>query len=327
MRVWLIAAALIGAATPALADLTAGNQAWGRGDYRAAVEEWRPLAVGGDPVAQYNLGQAYKLGRGVPVDPQMAESWFRKAALQGLTQGEDNYGLALFQADRKADALPWLEKSAGRGEPRAQLVLGTMLFNGDAVPRDYPRAYALMTRAAAQGLPSASQALAQMDEYISAADRSKGTALAQQYALADVSRPVANPNIVSMDAPTPAPAKVATTKTQKQVPAAKPTPAPKPVAPKPIAVVKAPTPKPVAPKPAVAAKVAATGGWTAQLGAFKTRAAAEALWAKVRGRMNGASASYSAAGALTRLQATGFASRAAAQKACAATGVNCLITD
>ena len=55
--------------------------------------------------------------------------------------------LALFQAGKKAEAAPWLEKSVARGEPRAQLVLGTMLFNGDGVPRDYPRAYALMSLA------------------------------------------------------------------------------------------------------------------------------------------------------------------------------------
>ena len=322
MRPWLIAAVALGLAAPAAADLVAGNQAWGRGDYRKAVEEWRPLAVGGDPVAQYNLGQAYKLGRGVPVDPQMAESWFRKAALQGLAQGEDNYGLALFQADRKAEALPWLEKSAGRGEPRAQLVLGTMLFNGDAVPRDYPRAYALMTRAAAQGLPSAAQTLAQMDSYIASSDRAKGTALAQRYALADAARPPADPTIMRVGdtppttpppTPSPTPAKIATIKPTKS----KPTPAPKPTAtPKPVEVAAKPAPKPAA----------ATGNIKAQLGAFRTRAAAEALWAKVHGRMGGASAVYTPAGALTRLQATGFASRAAAQKACAAAGVSCIIT-
>ena len=61
-------AALLLAAVPALADVKAGVDAWERGDYPAAVAEWRPLAVGGDPDAQFNLGQAYKLGRGVPVD-------------------------------------------------------------------------------------------------------------------------------------------------------------------------------------------------------------------------------------------------------------------
>jgi uncharacterized protein len=169
-------------ATPAGAQsVKAGVDAWGRGDYDGAVAQWRGPAVAGDADAQFNLGQAYKLGRGVPVDPALAESWFRKAALQGHYQAQDNYGLALFQSGRKAEAAPWLEKSVARGEPRGQLVLGTMLFNGDGVPRDYPRAYALMTLASQAGLKAASETLAQMDQYITPADRERGTALAQRY--------------------------------------------------------------------------------------------------------------------------------------------------
>jgi TPR repeat protein len=163
---------------PAAADVKAGVDAWRRGDYKAAVDQWRPLAISGDPDAQYNLGQAYKLGRGVPVDPVLAESWFGKAAAQGHEQAQENYGIALFQDGKKADAVPWLEKAVGRDAPRAQLVYGTMLFNGDGVARDYPRSYALMTRAAAPrgtapGLPSAAETLTQMDQYISPADRQR----------------------------------------------------------------------------------------------------------------------------------------------------------
>ena len=189
----------IGMASPALADIKAGVDAWSRGDYKAAVEQWRGPAVAGDADAQFNLGQAYKLGRGVPLDPVQAESWFRKAATQGHLQAQDNYGLALYQDHKLADAMPWLEKSVARGEPRAQLVLGTMLFKRRRVGRDYPRAYALMSRASEQGLPSASETMAQMDQYISPADREKGTALAQQYAAQAnaLPRPTRDPAIVA----------------------------------------------------------------------------------------------------------------------------------
>ena len=136
MRTLIGAAALsliIIAGVPALADTKAGVDAWNKGDYATAVAEWRKAAIAGDADAQFNLGQAYKLGRGVPVDLPMAESWYRKAALQGHPQAEDNYGLALFQDGKRDQAVPWLEKAVARGEPRAQLVLGTMLFNGDGV--------------------------------------------------------------------------------------------------------------------------------------------------------------------------------------------------
>ena len=65
----LAGALLALAAVPAGADVKAGWDAWQRGDYRSAVEEWRGPAIAGDADAQFNLGQAYKLGRGVPVDP------------------------------------------------------------------------------------------------------------------------------------------------------------------------------------------------------------------------------------------------------------------
>jgi len=189
-----LAGVIIAVASPALADVKAGVDAWSRGEYRKAVDEWRPAAIAGDADAQFNLAQAYKLGRGVPVDMAMAESWYRKAALQGQVEAEANYGLILFQNGKRTDALPWLEKSVARGEPRAQLVLGTMLYNGDGVARDWPRAYALLVRSAAQGQPRASEVQAQMDQYIPAADRQKGLALARQYE-AEAQRPVLPPEI------------------------------------------------------------------------------------------------------------------------------------
>ena len=82
----LFMAVAIPAFTPAFADVKDGVDAWSRGEYRKAVEEWRPAAIAGDADAQFNLGQAYKLGRGVPVDMAMAESWYRKAALQGQVE-------------------------------------------------------------------------------------------------------------------------------------------------------------------------------------------------------------------------------------------------
>ena len=90
-RLMVLAAALAGglAATPAFADVKAGVEAWSRGDYPAAVAQWRAPAAAGDADAQFNMGQAYKLGRGVPVDLAMAESWYRKAAVQGHAQAEE----------------------------------------------------------------------------------------------------------------------------------------------------------------------------------------------------------------------------------------------
>ena len=323
-------------AAPAGAQsVKAGVDAWGRGDYDGAVTQWRGPAVAGDADAQFNLGQAYKLGRGVPVDPALAESWFRKAALQGHYQAQDNYGLALFQSGRKAEAAPWLEKSVARGEARAQLVLGTMLFNGDGVPRDYPRAYALMTLASQAGLKSASETLAQMDQYITPADRERGTALAQRYRDDLRNAPPAAPRSTAVATTSVPPSRAVDT----PPPATKTPPPHEPedvipphqrspdrpvndrIAPhEPMRPAPAPVPAP-ARTPA-----AATGGaWKIQLGAFSTQANASTQWARVRGKLGGAQPVYAKAGNVIRLQAGGFASKAAAQKACAASGVSCVV--
>ncbi|WP_374942771.1 SPOR domain-containing protein [Sphingomonas sp.] len=309
----MVAGAML-AAVPAAADVKAGVDAWAKGDFSRAVEEWRGPAIAGDADAQFNLAQAYKLGRGVPVDPALAESWFRKAAMQGHVQAEDNYGLALFQNDKKADAVPWLEKSVARFEPRAQLVLGTMLFNGDGVKRDYPRAYALMTRASAKGLDSASATLAQMDQYITPADRERGVALARQYETQARAMPPAAADRATrvsdgsdkQQPPAPPPVRVAA------VPA-------RPVREAPVRTLPGAPPRPArdAAPPLRQPAAAPTGGWRIQLGAFRDRANAEALWRRVAGRLKGASPSYVAGGGMTRLQADGYPSRAAAANACA----------
>ena len=324
------------ASAPALADVKAGVDAWQRGDYKKAVEEWRAPALAGDPDAQFNLAQAYKLGRGVPVDPALAQSWYLKAARQGHLQAADNYALALYQDGKRAEALPWLEKGAMRGEPRTELVLATMLFNGDGAPRDPARAYALMSRASQQGLKSASENLAQMDGAITNADRERGIQLAQQYAAEQDARRLAagdgSRRLAAVDAPPPPPpppplrpgrrtARVVPLREAAPVPGADLQPAARPSAPTP-ETRRAPPPRVAARQPAPAP--AAVGRrWRVQLGAFHNEANAREQWSRVAGALGGARPSYLRAGAVTRLQVGPYPNRAAAAAACRAAKVPC----
>ncbi len=288
------AAALAFGAAPARADVKGGVEAWQRGDFTSAVREWRALANQGDPDAQFNMGQAYKLGRGVPADLKIAQSWYQKAAAQGHDQAQANLGLILFESGQRAAAMPWLRKAADRGDARAQYVLGTAMFNGDVVAKDWPRAYALMTRAAAQGLPQAASSLTQMDQYIPLAERQKGIALAQQMA-AGAARltvaPLKAPRVAGNVAPAPAP------RPQRKV------------------VV------PVDAGTYARPDTARGGAWRAQLGAFPSPAAAQAQWASLSRRiaaLGGLQPYYEKAGAFTRLRVGPLANRAAADRVCAA---------
>ena len=306
---WLAAAGvsvvLVAPAHAQTDPVKAGVEAWERGDYKAAVASWRGPAVAGNADAQFNLGQAYKLGRGVPADLAQAEAWYRKAALQGHEQAEDNYGLALFQNGKRPEAVQWLNRSSDRGEPRAQFVLGTMYFNGDTVQRDWVRAYALIVRASQSGLPQASSALAQMDRYISLVDRQQGLTLARQYeenaGRAHLSEQVAGNNEI--------PAPSATTRQPSRPPATRPTPTPTPRPPVQVAVAR--------PLPPVPAPVATRdGGWRLQLGAFGDPNNARKLWSQVGPRFPGRQVYYVKAGTLTKVLVGPFASRGEASGAC-----------
>lgn len=281
---------LMGAvAFPAAAQsVRAGIEAWQKGDTAGAVAIWRPLAEQGDADAAFNLGQAYRLGRGVVIDLSQAQIWLERAARKGHVDGQATLGLLLFQNGNRVAAMRWLNAAAEAGEARALLMVGTALYNGDGVPEDPVKAYAYVSRAAAQGLDPAKATLADMDAVMPLDQRKRGVAMAQEMAAGKkAAAPVAA-------APRPAPAKP-----------------PKAAAPKPVPqdpVAAAATAKPA---------VAASGNWRVQLGAFGQRKSAEALYSRLSGKLRGRQAYYVPAGAVVRLQAGPFESRAAASAACA----------
>ncbi|MGI4877022.1 MAG: SPOR domain-containing protein [Janthinobacterium lividum] len=173
------------AAAPAAApapSIKQGVELWRAGDYPGAVAMWQPFANAGDPDAMFNIGQAYKLGRGVPIDAAVARDWYRKAAVKGHLPAQANLGIALFQAGEKPESIKWLRTAADRGEARAQYVLGIAAFNGDGLPRSQSLGYAYLLRAQASGLPQAVTALGSITPGLSPADRTAGEAVAASLA-------------------------------------------------------------------------------------------------------------------------------------------------
>src|SRR6478672_11830312 len=268
-------------------SVKAGIDAWQRADYAAAVSIWRPLAERGDADAQFNLGQAYRLGRGVPISLGQAKTWFERAAASGHLDAETTLGLLLFQNGDQAEGLKWLRRAAEADEPRALLVYGTALYNGDGVTQDRLLGYAYVSRAAAAGLSPAKDTLAQLDQLMTASDRQKALVLAH------------------VSPKTPAPAAAKPQKPARSVQT-------RPPAPKPAMTKAAPAP-------------AASGAWRIQLGAFSQRGGAEAMYRGVAGKpaLAGRGPFYVAAGGVTRLQLGPFASKAAAAAACGSLGTAC----
>lgn len=318
----------------ASADVKAGVDAWSRGDYAVAVREWEAPAAAGDPDAMFNLGQAYRLGRGVPADPQRAEALYARAAAAGHLQAADTYGLMLFQSGRREAALPYIQDAAGRGDPRAAYLLGIAHFNGDIVPKDWVRAYALLTLANGQALPQAASAIAQMDEHIPLAQRQQGAGLAielQRQADATRGRQLAAADLAmeekAADGAAVAEAGQATgTESPAEAGASFAREPSRPAQAAAESSSRPPQPEP-APRPATASD----GPWRVQLGAFSVRGNAERLWSKLSGRseLSGKTRLLVSAGGVTRLQAGGFSSRQSAESACRSlkrAGQECLVT-
>ncbi len=269
-----------------------GIEAWQKGDHDAAVAAWRPLTAKGDADAAFNLGQAYRLGKGVPIDLAQAQGLFEQAARKGHVDAAVNLGILLFQNGNRISGMRWLKRAAEASEARAMLLYGTALYNGDGVTADPVTAYAFVSRAAAQGLPPAKATLADLDEVMTLDQRQKGVALARTMASGE-------PKAAG---PSPAEPVVVKSRAAKEAPAK--------------ANVNA-TPAPAKPT------VTASGDWRIQLGAFGQRSSAESLFAKLTGKLVGRQPYYVPAGKVVRLQVGPYESRAAATAACARLGQAC----
>ena len=136
-------------------DFWAGSTYYLRGDFAAALREWRPLAEEGDARAQYYLGVMYANGEGVPENDRQAAYWFRKSARQGNSQSQYHLGILYANGEGVPEddpqAVYWFRKSAKQGDARAQFNLGVIYEFGEGVPEDDRQAVNWYRQAAEQG--------------------------------------------------------------------------------------------------------------------------------------------------------------------------------
>ena len=131
------------------ADLEIGLEAYERGDYEAALREFRPLAEQGNAVAQFHLGVMYEYGRGAEWNPLEAVTWYRKAALGG--------------------------------HRKAQAQLGTFYLRGHVVGKNDVEAYAWLDNAALQGDRNAARARDELAESLAPDVVARGKERSRQY--------------------------------------------------------------------------------------------------------------------------------------------------
>jgi TPR repeat protein len=109
-----------------------------------------------DAQAQYELGERYWNGDGVPLDLDEAARWYRKAADQGLDLAQYSLGICYYygkgvQQDY-GEAAKWLRKAADQGDAGAQNDLAVCYQQGQGVPNDGEQAAFWYRKAADQGL-------------------------------------------------------------------------------------------------------------------------------------------------------------------------------
>ena len=132
-------------------------------DLDAAFNLLLAEANAGNPLAMTDLGRIYAEGLGRNADPEQAQEWNTKA-LTAFLEAEkvqpDPYtqyriGWMLLHGvgtdSDEAAALPWLGKSADRGNTFAKYALGKLLLCGETIPRNVDRALDLLTECAEAG--------------------------------------------------------------------------------------------------------------------------------------------------------------------------------
>lgn len=131
-------------------------QRWRAGQHEEMLALVQPLAAAGDPLAQFLMGGFHSRGEGVPQDEELAVSWWRKAAEQGLASAQNELGAALTDGrgvePDPVQAVAWYRRAAAQDLAVAQANLGLMYWNGMGVRQDEREAIAWFHKAARRGL-------------------------------------------------------------------------------------------------------------------------------------------------------------------------------
>ena len=116
-------------------------------------------AAGGDVVAMLDLGLAYSVGMGTPIDRVATVKWISLAAAKGNERAQYVYGQILqrgqFATKDAKEAVHWFRLSAGQGNADAELSLAQAYDNGEGVEANEQESLRWLKRAATQGHPIA----------------------------------------------------------------------------------------------------------------------------------------------------------------------------
>lgn len=147
------------------AAMTRAAQAVARGDHRAALTIWGPLAHAGIGRAQNNIGACFAEGLGVARDLGLALRWLTLAAETGDPVGQRNLAALHFRGDGVAqsdeEAMRLYRLAAEQGDAPAQDMLSWMLLESGR-PEDRAEALRWAEAAAQAGIATSMTRLGMM---------------------------------------------------------------------------------------------------------------------------------------------------------------------
>ena len=110
-------------------NLAESNDVWDaykKGNYKAAFNEWLPLAEKGSAAAQFNLAGMYAKGYGVVMDEIKSFDWYKKAAEQGHSKAQYNIGVMYIigggTPKSLSDAKHWLNLAYENGIEDVEII-------------------------------------------------------------------------------------------------------------------------------------------------------------------------------------------------------------
>jgi TPR repeat protein len=143
-------------------------KAYNSGNYSKAVEVFNIYAAKKDTVAQFYLGTMYLEGKGVSINFQEAERWYRRASEHGDAFAQNAlaniYLNGLGVEPDFEEAARWFLLAAGQGNVDAQYNIGLMYLRGKGVNKDYSEAERWFQRSADKGNLKAKSALYRLNK-------------------------------------------------------------------------------------------------------------------------------------------------------------------
>jgi len=124
-----------------------GDDAYGRGDYAAALKVYRSLAEQGNSNAEYYLGVMSEFGHGVEKEYAEAVISYRKAAEGGSVLAQLKLGLIHDEglggvSKDPVGAIRWYRMAAEQGLiAEAMRKVGWIYHRGNGVPQDHVQAF------------------------------------------------------------------------------------------------------------------------------------------------------------------------------------------